>query len=188
MSVRPDAACRGTERALPVGAEGPDGPVTGRSHAGEAERLSLSRPSRCGVPEPRQPVAVAGNDLLAAGAERHGKDRGIMHERWPDGLAGRGVPELRRRIRATRRDRLAVGAEGHGNDLVLVPHRRPDGPAGGGVPESRRVVGAGRRDGLAIGAEGHGVDRALVFQGWAVRCADVEVPEADGPGVAAGHE
>ncbi len=77
------------------------------------------------VPEPRRLVGAAGDEDLAVGAIRHGKDRALMAQGLADGLTGGRVPEPRRAIIAAGDDGLAVGAERRGIDGTLVGKDAP---------------------------------------------------------------
>ena len=85
-------------------------------------------------PRAGRSVLAAGEYGLAVGAERHGRDRALVFQWRPDGLAGGGVPEPRRPVIAAGQHGLAVGAERHGHDRALM---RRGGPMGWPVAASQ---------------------------------------------------
>ena len=102
-----------------------------------------------GVPHLHRPIATAGGEPLAVGAERHAPDIAGVPLEGEGFLPGPGVPHLHRPVLTGGGEPLAVGAERHAQDVVGMPlegeglparSRRPTpSPSGPQLAEASRL-------------------------------------------------
>ena len=110
------------------------------------------------VPDPGRPVGATHDQGLAVGAERHGRDETLEHQRWGRGLAGGRIPESDGLVPTAGRNDLPVVPEVCASERALMLDRIANRLAGGGVPKPSGGIVASGDDGPAVGAVGDRLD------------------------------